>query len=288
LANGRAVAIDGSSPVPIRVSQPALQRLHDADQKFGPELAATPGTLAALELARSRYGTMSMSELIEPAISIAEAGYRLSPVHRASVFKYLDDVRLSPSLASTCSTGRDPLLRNPDPVARLAEPAPDRRRRAAEFYQDIAADIEADMIRRHGFVRRQDLMLVRARELEPYRGSYRGLEVLAFPAPGAGGAVIESLNLLEALPPELLRTDGVERLQSMAEAFHIAIEDHRALMPDSNLPQPFVEPAYLDQGYAASRAKLITAGRPVPAEAFQPKQYRPELESQTVQVWYRP
>jgi gamma-glutamyltranspeptidase/glutathione hydrolase len=70
----------------------------------------------------------------------------------------------------------------------------------------------------------------------------------------------------------------------MAEAFHIAIEDHRALMPDSNLPQSFEQPEYLDKRYAANRAKLITAGRPVPAEAFHPKQYRPELESQTVQV----
>ena len=288
LANGRAVAIDGSSPVPIRVSQPALQRLHDADHKYGPELAATPGSLAALELARSRYGTMSLRELVEPAIPLAEAGYRLSPFHRASVFKYLDDVRLSPSLASIVLDEKgDPLpsgsLIRWNGLARTLRRIADGG--AAEFYQGtIAAEIEADMIRRRGFVRRQDLMLVRARELEPYRGSYRGLEVLAFPAPGAGGAVIESLNLLECFAPELLRTDSVERLQAMAEAFHIAIEDHRALMPDSNLPQPLVQPAYLDKSYAASRAKVITLGRPVPAEAFHPKQYRPELESQTVQV----
>ncbi len=288
LASGRAVAIDGSSPVPIRVSQPTLQRLHAADQKFGPELAATPGSLAALELARSRYGTMAMRELLEPAISIAEAGYRLSPVHRASIFKYLADIRLSPSLASiVLDEAGDPLrsgtlIRWPG-LARTLRRIADGG--AAEFYQGaIAEEIEADMIRRHGFVRRPDLMLVRARELEPYRGSYRGLEVLAFPAPAAGGAVIESLNLLETFPPELLRTDSVDRLQAMAEAFHIAIEDHRALMPDSNLPQSFEQPEYLDKRYAANRAKVITFGRPVPADAFHPKQYRPELESQTVQV----
>lgn len=288
LAGGRAVAIDGSSPVPVRVSRPVLQRLHDAEQKFGPELAATPGSLAALELARSRYGTMSLRELIEPAISIAAAGYRLSPFHRASVLKYLDDVRLSPSLASiVLDQAGDPL-----PAGTLIQwRGLDRTLRriadggAEEFYQgSIAAEIEADMIRRQGFVRRQDLRLVRARELDPYRGSYRGLEVLTFPTPGAGGAVIESLNLLECFPPELLRTDSVDRLQAMAEAFHIALEDHRALMPDCNLPQPFVQPTYLDKGYAASRARLITPGRPVPADAFLPKQYRPELESQTVQV----
>ncbi len=288
LASGRAVAIDGSSPVPIRVSQPVLQRLHDADRRFGPELAATPGSLAALEFARSKYGTMSLRELIEPAIPIAEAGYRLSPFHRASVFKYLDDVRLSPSLASiVLDEAGDPLpcgsLIRWHGLARTLRRIADGG--TAEFYQGtIAADIEADMIRRHGFVRRQDLRLVRARELEPYRGSYRGLEVLAFPAPGGGAAVIESLNLLETFPQELLRTDGVDRLQAMAEAFHLAIEDHRALAPDANLPQPFAQPEYLGKSYAAGRAKLITFGRAVPADAFLPKQYRPELESQTVQV----
>ena len=288
LASGRAVAIDGSALVPMTVSQPALKLLHDAERKFGPELAATPGTLAALELARSRYGTLPLRELIEPAIPIAEAGYPLTPFHRASIFKYLDDIRQSPSLASVVLDGAgDPLpsgalIRWPG-LARTLRRIADGG--AAEFYQGtIAAEIETDMIRHHGFVRRPDLMMVRARELEPYRGSYRGLEVLAFPAPGGGGAVIESLNLLECLAPELLRSDGVDRLQAMAEAFHIAIGDHRALAPDPNLPQPFVEPEYLDKGYAANRAKLITFGRPVPEDAFLPKDYRPELESQTVQV----
>lgn len=288
MASGRAVAIDGSAPVPIRVSQPALRRLHDADRKFGPELATTPGSLAALELASSRYGTLPLRELIEPAIPIAEAGYRLTPFHRASIFKYLDDVRQSPTLARVVlDQAGDPLptgtlIRWPG-LARTLRRIADGG--AAEFYQGaIAAEIEADMIASHGFVRRSDLMLVRARELEPYRGSYRGLEVLTFPPPGAGGAVIEGLNLLETFPQELLRSDGIERLQAVGEALHIAIDDHRALMPDSTRMQPFAQPEYLDKSYAASRAKVIELGRPVPESAFLARQYRPELESQTVQV----
>jgi gamma-glutamyltranspeptidase/glutathione hydrolase len=123
-----------------------------------------------------------------------------------------------------------------------------------------------------------------ARELTPYRSSYRGLEILSFPSPGAGGAVIESLNLLERFAPETLRSEGVDRLQVMAEALHIAIEDHRSLAPDPNLPQPSGQPAYLNKRHAAERAALIEPGRPVPAEAFRTRSFRPSLESQTAHL----
>ena len=288
LADGRSVAIDGSSRVPIHISRADLRRLFEAERKFGPELAETPGSLAGLELARSRYGTMSLAELVEPSIAIAESGFRLSSFQRASVARYLEDIRTIEPLASLVLDSAGEVLPAGTEI-RLPGLARTLRRiadgGADEFYRgSIASEIEADMIRRNGFVRRADLGLMKARELTPYRGSYRGLEVLAFPAPGAGGAVIESLNMLECHTPETLRRDDVDRLQLMAEIFHIADEDDRAHAPDPNLPQPIHQPVHLAKSFAAERAAVIAPGRPVPPEAFQTRAFRPSLESQTVHV----
>jgi gamma-glutamyltranspeptidase/glutathione hydrolase len=231
---------------------------------------------------------MSLAALMEPAIVVAENGFQLTSFQRASIEKYLDDIRSIEPLNSLVLDSEGEVL---PAGARIRLPglASTLRRIADggvdEFYRgSIAAEIEADMIRRHGFVRRADLALVRARELSPYRGTYRGFEVLAFPAPGAGGAVIESLNLLECHSPETLQRDDVTRLQLMAESFHIANEDDRAHAPDPNLPQLAEQPVHLDKAFAASRAALIVPGRPVPAEAFQARAFRPSLESQTVHV----
>ncbi len=65
---GACVAIDGSAVAPLKVSRPALQRLAAEDRLFGYKLVATPGTLAALALALGRYGSMTLAQVIAPAI----------------------------------------------------------------------------------------------------------------------------------------------------------------------------------------------------------------------------
>lgn len=288
MADGRAVAVDGSTVVPMQPDWPALQRLQDDKVKFGAELAAVPTTLAALDHALARYGTLSLADVVEPSIPLAEAGYRLTPFQRGTITKYIDDVRASSPL--------DRILLRPDgealavgDVVRWPGLARTLRRiaagGAADLYRGaIAAEIEADMVRRGGPVRRVDLGLYRVRELEPLRSTYRGREVLSFPLPGAGGAVVASLNILDCFPSELLRVDGVERLQVMAEAFHLALEDQRRTLDRAGLPQHLHPVDYLTAEHARERAALIEPGRPVPPEALGPSAWRPELESQTVQV----
>ncbi len=288
MADGAVDAIDGSSPVPMRVSRPDLKRLLDAEQKYGPELASTPGALAALDLARARHGTLSLSEILAPSIALAEAGYRLPPFQRASIARYLDDVRDSEPLASiVLEDGLNPVAVG----ARMRWPGLARTlRRISEggvdefFNGSIAADIEADMIRGGGYVRRHDLARVKARRVKPLRGSYRGFEILSYPVPGAGAAVIEGLNILECFESKLLQLDGVDRLQLMAEAFHFAIDDHRSLQPDALLPTSPSALWYSGKPHASSRAELLRFGTPVAAEHFHGDSGNPELESQTVQV----
>lgn len=288
MADGRAVAIDGSPAVPIRVDWNALQRIQDEEGKAGPELAAVPGALAALDHALRRFGTIGLREAIGPSIPLAAAGSMVTPFQRGSILKYLDDVRAASPLDRILLDDEGDAI----PVGSVLRwPRLDRtlrriaERGAGELYRGaMAAEIDADMRRRGGPVRRADLALYRARELEPLHSTYRGREVLSFPLPGAGGAVVAGLNILDQFSPDRLSADGVDRLQVMAEAFHIALEDQRRTLDQAAAPQSAQDVPYLAREHARRRAALIVPGRPVAPELLGTPGWRPDLESQTVQV----
>ena len=71
LANGRAVAIDGSATSPMAADPSILLAIQKSGDSFGARVVAVPVTLAALNRALERYGTMDLSTVLAPAIEIA-------------------------------------------------------------------------------------------------------------------------------------------------------------------------------------------------------------------------
>ena len=96
------------------------------------------------------------------------------------------------------------------------------------------------------------------RELAPLRGSYRDTELLAVPHPSIGGAVIEALNILETYPSDFFNHDSVDRLQVLAEAFHIATVDHERMLAEPLFTAPTGWETLLTKEFAAE----IGAGIP--------------------------
>ena len=113
------------------------------------------------------------------------------------------------------------------------------------------------MKRHGGYVRKDDLVQVRPVERQPLRGSYRGLEVVTFPYPGGGGALLEMMGILEAFPSELLRGASLDRLHLLLEAGRITLHD--AFTP--SLPLPLYDNELADPKRAAQRARLIRFDR---------------------------
>ena len=265
LAGGRCVAIDGSAVAPQRVSRVELKRLADAERIYGHRTVAAPATLAALAHALERFGTRTLAEVVAPAIDLADAGVVLSPAQRAYVEGYLYKLRESPYFA-------DMLLRDglypwePEHTYCLSDLASTLRliaaRGPAVFYTgEIADRMVADMIANGGWLRRDDLERVRAREVEPYRGTYRGHEVVSFPIPGSGGAVIEALQILDHFPAAALRGAGAEKHLLHLEATRLALADeHRVLVPGPEAGRMLV-----DRSRAAERARMIRRDRALTA-----------------------
>ncbi len=274
MADGRTVAIDGSARVPLRVDRKALTVSSPDEQLFGVKVAAVPGTLAALDRARAEYGSKTLAELLAPAIAVADAGFVLNDSKCASIAKYVDTIRQDDQL-------RQLLLQDgwevPEPGTRIVmkDMAVTLRRLAErgadDFYRgEIAAEIVADMRRRGGFVTAADLAAYRVRERSPLRGSYRGTEVLAFPWPSSGAAVIEALNMLESFPRGLRRAATADRLQAVGESFHIALEDHYRFTASASLTGQAADLSYLGKSFAAERARLIRFDRPLSVDDLPP------------------
>jgi len=266
-ADGRAVAIDGTAPAPLAVDVTRLRMLRESEHLYGYATAAVPTTLATLRRALERYGTMPMAQVLQPAIEIAGRGYLLNSNHITWLDNYLSQILDSRYLRFIVLDGGRDLGRVGDrrcrpalatTLRRLAILGPDA------FYRGyIAQQIEDDMIRNGGFVRRVDLALVRVRELRPLRARYRDVEVISFPPPGGGGTVVEALNILETFPPEFLAEDSIERLQVLVESFRIARADNRNFSPNPNSVIALADPPNLSDEYAAARAQLITPGRAI-------------------------
>jgi len=261
LASGRDVAIDGSGAVPLRVNPPELQRQIDDGFDFGYRTVAAPGGLAALAYALERYGTKSFAQVVAPAIEIAEFGFRLPPHEHAIIGTYGWKLRSNPTM-------RDIFLRpsldpwSLDHTFCMDELAATMRRLARrgvrDFYVgEIADEIDADMRANGGYLRKADLVMVYPLERAPVRGRYRGLDVVAFPPPAGGAAVIEALQILDRFSREMLNTDSVDTRVTMIEATRIALYDLYA----SQNAGPLEALQMLDPRHAARRAAQIRPER---------------------------
>jgi gamma-glutamyltranspeptidase / glutathione hydrolase len=261
LADGRSVAIDGSALAPLRVDRDALAHLDEIGQRYGSQLAATPGTAAALSYALSAFGTRPLAEMIAPAIELAAFGTVMTSFQRASLEEYIARVRAAESLDQLYLKDGWELWElghrscNPELARTLWRLS---THGTTDFYRGaVAQEIVAEMKRSGGFVGVDDLSRYSPVVREPLRGSYRGHEVLSFPAPCSGGAVIESLHILENFSPQLLATRNADSVHVMAETTRLAaFDDHvvRSLDPRASAQQ-------LDKRHAARRAAQIRLDR---------------------------
>jgi len=272
LATGRRTVIDGTSFTPLAVDVDELRRRKEADTLAddpGYTTAAVPTTLAALELARERYGTRSMADLLQPAIELAERGYRLSQIQIFWTERYFDRVMASDYLPYiTLEDGRT--IGKPGDLHCRPDLASTLRRIAADgvnsFYRGRIADqIEADMIRNGGFLRKTDLAMLRVCEVAPVRSTYRNVEILSLPRPGGGTKLIEALNILETYPSSFLAEHSVDRLTVLIETFRIARADGIRFASGGDPHLPLNDPT-LSKEFARGRAQLINPKSMIPSD----------------------
>ena len=281
LADGSHRFIDGQSTVPAAVkpdtytSKPGSP--HDVfdtvgDENLnGPKAVAVPGSLKAWCETLKRFGTMSLADVMQPAIKHAARGYVVTP--------YLHEC---------ISDGAEVMLRD-KPISAIYLPKgvplkPGERVVQAEYaetlsyiaqhgpdalYNGLLGNVLVDYMKaKGGFIAHEDLKTYKTVERQPIRADYRGWTILGPPPPAASGVhITQMLNILEGYDIASLGFGTAQTIHYLAEVLKIAFADREAASGDPayiNVPvERLTSKAYADERRRAiddSKAQAWGAG----------------------------
>ncbi len=271
LADGRKTVVDFRETAPRAASHDmyldAAGRVVPGSSTRGYLAVGVPGTVAGLELARIRYGTMSRAALLAPAIRVARDGFVLGPGDARFVQRAADGLRGDPAAAAIFLPHGRPPAAGDRLVQRDLAQTLERIRDggAAGFYRGaVAKRIAAAMTgpdgRRRGLITPGDLAGYRARERAPVECSYRGDRVLSAPPPSSGGVVLcEMLDILQGVPLQTWGEGSVRAAYVEIEAMRRAYRDRNRDLGDPDFVRNPVA-RLLDRSYAAQLRAAILAG----------------------------
>jgi len=258
--------------------------------------ACVPAVVGTWATAVARFGTMSFSQVLQPAIELAEKSFPVyEAVYEEAVYERLHDsiaanvhkfTELYPTTGEIyCPGGRVPkageILRNPDWANMLklmcrAEVAPQHKGRIAGieaardvFYKGEIVERIVDFITNNpvedasgtahtGLLSYEDMAEWDATVEEPVTLNYRGLDVHKCSSWTQGPVFLQQLAILEGLDLKALRHNSADYLHIWIECAKLAFADREAYYGDPLFDEvPF--DMLLSKEYAAERRNLIGA-----------------------------
>lgn len=255
----RTLALDGSSRAPQRATAELLSS--PTSRLRGHTATTVPSTLATYSHALKHYGTMSLGELLEPAIRLAIDGFPVSSLqnrltkreikklrHSSAAPFFLKDGSRVPAIGSDL---RQPILART--LQRIAQVG------FEDFYVgEIAQRIVADMDAHGGLLSREDLSRIpHPTERRPVSCRFAESRVVTFPPPGAGRTLVEMLHIVEHLGMHDLTPDTPEGAVMLAEVIRRALIDRRDRPFDPDVYGQVDDRHMLNSDYAEQVAQQI-------------------------------
>ena len=212
MADGRAV----NGKMPVRGWTPVT-------------VSGAPGAWAALN---GRFGRLTLSEDLSPAVAYAEGGYPCGPNLAAmwqlsfdTFSRTLTGLEFRPWFKTFAPGGRAPkageMIYLPDHGATLRAIGESN---AEAFYRgDIARKIDAQSRRDGGYIRYEDYAAFHPRWVEPISVNYRGFDVCEIPPNGQGIVALMALNILKEFP--LTDREDPRTVHRQLEAVKMAFAD---------------------------------------------------------------
>ena len=228
---GELVGLNGSGRSPSAMTLDALQARMAArglDRISGIYSVSVPGAVDGWFTLHERYGTMPMSELLEPAIDYAEHGFHVTQRIGQEWAASEEKLSREPSAAATwLVNGHAPavgdLFVNPD-LGRTLRALADGGRDA--FYGGPIAQAIVDYSDgKQGFLTLEDLASHRSTWVEPISTTYRNYRLFELPPNGQGIAALDMLNVLEHANLRGLGHNSADYLHQLIEAKKLAYAD---------------------------------------------------------------
>jgi gamma-glutamyltranspeptidase/glutathione hydrolase len=236
---------------------------------------AVPGTVAGLALALERYGTLSFSDVIEPAIILAEEGYPVSWQTTLYIAKDLATLQKFPATAATFLTsGGHPLktveqlnpsyIRQPDLAKTLRKIADEGAR---TFYEgELARTITGHLQDNGSAITESDFAAYQAQETEGVTVDYHGHQIHTIGGGTGGTSMAEALTMLNEVDGGNPANRSAGEWHTMTQIFRQAFADRFAYLADPchvEIPQEaLLDPAYARERIASFDPARATAPAP--------------------------
>lgn len=227
----RTFALDGSSRAPSLATIDAFDNF-PRERRRGHRATTVASSPAVYDYALERYGRLGVSEALQPAIHLAEEGYKVSELQGQLNRRERKHLLKSSGAASLFLRQGRLAYREGDTFCQPVLAATLRRLADVgfeDFYLGkIAQLIVEDMEQNGGFVRADDLALIpQPIEREPLKGRFYGNQVRTMPPPSAGRTLIEMMNIYKALPAEFRNLDTPGGAVLFAKAVQQAFWDRQ-------------------------------------------------------------
>jgi gamma-glutamyltranspeptidase/glutathione hydrolase len=249
----------GRAPAALTLEKVTADGFSNGIPDFHPHTITVPGAAAGWIDLVEKLGTLSLEQVLAPAVKLAEEGFPVAPITAYYWNRGVDhQLKQAPNGLELTINGRAPqpgeIFRNPG-LAKTIKALASGGKQA--FYQgEIAAAIVKVVQDTGGVMTLEDLAEHTSTWDTPISTTYRNFRVWECPPNGQGLAALLALNILEQLEMDAMEPFSTQRLHLQIEAMRLAFADTRWYTAD-----PAVNPAPLDEllsnEYAAERAKLI-------------------------------
>ncbi|MBB1316821.1 gamma-glutamyltransferase [Shewanella sp. SR43-4] len=285
----KTIAIDYRETAPAKAHKDIfLDEQGNAVDKLSREhglAVGVPGTVMGMELALTKYGTMSMEQVIKPAIKLAKDGILVTSDLSNSLAGLKSRITQWPSSAEVfyhadgSNYQVNELFKQPELAQSLSLIA---EKGSKGFYQGETAEKIVSAVQNAGGVMSlTDLSNYKVIERQPVRGQYRGYEVVSMPPPSSGGIhIIEMLNVLEQFPIDKLGHNTADTLHLMAETMKYAYADRSKFLGDPDFVNVPVK-QLISKEYAKSIASKISINKTTPSSEILPGELAPYESDQT-------
>ena len=276
--NALGVAPTGATPEFFR------DRDMDLPPEFGPLAAVTPGTPGGLLVMLAEFGTLSLQEILEPSMQMAE-GYPIEQGTVDRIDKYKENLKEWPESRKLFLThpGEEheaphpgEIFRQKDLLATLKKLVEAEERALAagksrkeaiyaaydRFYRgDIAREFVRGSRELGGLITMEDLDRWEVHIEEPVKTSYRGIAVYKLTTWVQGPVLLQALNILENFDLLEMGHNSSRYIHTLYQAMNLAFADRDFYYGDPYFPPEEPIRGLLSKEYARERYRQIDPDR---------------------------
>jgi len=231
-------------------------------QKYGGGAVGVPYMAAGLLSLHETYGRLPLTQVMAPAIRLAEEGFTVSNTLYSAVLNIYDVLIADDAMAAAFLN--DYLPYEPGETAKRPDLASTLRLIASDgrdvFYQgEMATDVVQAVQAAGGILTVDDLAAVETSFAQPIRLTYRGGELMAPPLPSGSLAVFETLSILKGYDLASLSSLSAEAIHLVAEATKRTFSDRAAYVGDPEFADVPVDTLLSDTWAEARRSTIDLA-----------------------------